>query len=103
MPVVEKPEIVQEKEKKLKSLGQKYVVNFSTSCCTSWSYMRHVLSVKRKIVVLSSSAVFQSTSKNAKMDVVLQVKKFHLIWSVYFSDLKVLIWKSRIGVVWNKK
>ena len=89
MPVVEKPEIVQEKEKKLKSLGQKYVVNFSTSCCTSWSYMRDVLSVKPKIVVLSSSAVFQSTSKNAKMDVVLQVKKFHLIWSVYFSDLTI--------------
>ena len=27
MPVVEKPEIVQANEKKLKSLGQKYVVN----------------------------------------------------------------------------
>ena len=26
MPVVEKPEIVKEKEQKLKSLGQKYVV-----------------------------------------------------------------------------
>ena len=82
MSVVEKPEIVQVKEKKLKSLGQKYVVNFFTICRTSWPYMRDVLSVKTKVAVLSSSAVLQSTSKNVKMDVVFQVKNLHLIWSV---------------------
>ena len=28
------------------------------------------------------------------MDIVLQVKKLHLIWSVYFSDLTIQYWKN---------
>ena len=45
MPVVEKPEIVQAKEQKLKSLGQKYVVKLLIVCwCIKES--RHAGQVK---------------------------------------------------------
>ena len=77
MPVVEKPEIVQAKEQKLKSLGQKYVVKLVIFLQINVT-LRDVPSVKPKIVVLFSNVVLQSTSKNVKMAAVLPVK-FHLI------------------------
>ena len=51
MPVVEKPEIVQANEQKLKSLGKKYVVKLSTFYTINLTF-RDVLSVKPKTVVL---------------------------------------------------
>ena len=77
MPVVEKPEIVQANEQKLKSLCKKYVVKLSTFYTINLTF-RDVLSVKPKIAVLFLSVVLQSTSKNAKMAAVLQVQ-IHLI------------------------
>ena len=73
MPVVEKPEIVQANEQKLKSLGKKYVVKLSTFYTINLTF-RDVLSVKPKTVVLFLNVVSQSTSKNAKMAAVLQVQ-----------------------------
>ena len=66
MPVVEKPEIVKAKEKKLKSLGQKYVVKLLIFSIQINLTLRDVPSVKPKIVVLFSNVVLQSTSKNVK-------------------------------------
>ena len=77
MPVVEKPEIVQANEQKLKSLGKKYVVKLSTFYTINLTF-RDVLSVKSKSVVLFLNVVLQSTSNNAKMTTILQAQ-IHLI------------------------
>lgn len=63
MPVVEKPEIVEAKERKLKSLGKKYLVIIASYTCTVYikaTILRGAVNVKLMVVVLYSSVVLLS-------------------------------------------